>query len=369
MKRQTWMALLLVVALLLAACSPAASTTTPTPTQTETTTEQPATETTSEGSSAAPSESAKPIDSEADARIGMLRGPTAMGAIAMMRDAEQAGEEGETLPYHYDFTLMGAVDEIAPRLIRGELDISAVPANLASVLYNNTEGGIVVLAVNTLGVLYIVENGEEIQSLEDLRGRTLLASGKGASPEYALRHLLEKHGIDPDEDLTIEWKSEHAEAVAAMAGDTHTVAILPQPFITVAQSKNPAIRVAVDLNAAWEEMEKDADEPSTLITGVVVARRAFVEAQPELIEDFMARYRNSVDFVQKNVDEAAELIGHYEIVPAPIAKRALPQCNIAFVEGEALRTTLGQYLAILHAQNPKAVGGELPADDFYYGLP
>ena len=186
--------------------------------------------------------------------IAALKGPTAMGLVKLMKDSES----GETTGNEYTFTLAGSADEVTPALLKGELDMACVPANLAAVLYNKTEGEIVVLAVNTLGVLYIVENGESVHSMADLKGKTIVAAGKGATPEYALRYLLTENGIDPDNDVTIDWKSEHSECVAALASGQASVALLPQPFVTVAQSKIEGLRMALDLNAEWDALDNGA---------------------------------------------------------------------------------------------------------------
>ncbi len=200
-------------------------------------------------------------------RVAALKGPTAMGMVKLMSDSDTAAESGEeTTGNTYEFTLAASADEVSPKLMQGELDIACVPANLASVLYNRTEGGIVTLAVNTLGVLYIVENGNSVQSMADLAGKTIVASGKGSTPEYALRYLLSENGIDPDTGVTIDWKSEHSECVAALASGSATIAMLPQPFVTVAQTQLPDLRVALDLTEEWDAL----DNGSALLTGVVV---------------------------------------------------------------------------------------------------
>jgi len=223
--------------------------------------------------------------------IAALKGPTAMGLVKLMKDSES----GETTGNEYTFTLAGSADEVTPALLKGELDMACVPANLAAVLYNKTEGEIEVLAVNTLGVLYIVENGESVHSMADLKGKTIVAAGKGSTPEYALRYLLTENGIDPDNDVTIDWKSEHSECVAALASGQTSIALLPQPFVTVAQSKIEGLRMALDLNAEWDAL----DNGSALITGVIVARRAVVEENPAAVEAFLKDYAASVDWVKR----------------------------------------------------------------------
>ena len=262
------------------------------------------------------------------------------------------------------FTLAGSADEVTPALIKGDLDVACVPANLASVLYNKTEGGIVCLAVNTLGVLYIVEKGDTVQTVEDLRGRTIVSAGKGATPEYGLRYLLAQNGIDPDQDVTIDWKSEHAECVAAMAAGTADIAMLPQPFVTAAQGKIEDLRTALDLTAEWDAL----DNGSAMITGVAVARRAFVEEHPELAERFLEEYAASVSWVNANPAEAGALIAEYGIVEsAALAEKALPQCNIVCLTGQEMYDKLSGYLRILSETAPESVGGRLPRDDFFYG--
>lgn len=301
--------------------------------------------------------SAEPEEETPDVvRIAALKGPTAMGMIKLMDDESENSA--------YEFTIAGAADELTPAIIQGNVDIACVPANLASVLYNKTEGGVKVLAVNTLGVLYIVENGEPtIAEISDLKGRTIYASGKGATPEYALNYLLTQNGIDPEKDVTIEWKTEHAECLTALMNDPGSAAMLPQPFVTTAQAKNENVNVVVDMNQAWAELNNG----SALITGVVIARSEFAEQYPGAVDGFLDGYGESVKYVNANVSAAAELIGKYDIVPAAVAEKALPKCNIVFITGGEMKEKLSGYLGVLFDSAPAAVGGALPGDDFYYG--
>lgn len=293
-------------------------------------------------------------------RIAALKGPTAMGLVKLMKDAPESANG----PL-YDFTLAGAADEVTPLLIKGELDMACVPANLASVLYNKTQGAIEVLAVNTLGVLYIVENGEAVQSMADLKGKTIVAAGKGSTPEYALRYLLAENGIDPDQDVTIDWKSEHSECVAALASGQATIAMLPQPFVTVAQTKIEGLRMALDLTAEWDAL----DNGSGMITGVIVARRDFVEAHPAAVSTLLTDYTRSVEWVNANTADAAQLISEFGIVEAaPVAEKALPYCNIVCITGAELNDKLSGYLQVLFDADPTSVGGALPAEDFYFDI-
>ena len=297
-----------------------------------------------------------------DVNVMALKGPTAMGMVKLMDDADSGNVDTE----NYSFEIAASADEVTPKLIQGETDIAAVPANLASVLYNKTEGQIQVLAVNTLGVLYIVENGDSIHSVSDLAGRTIYASGKGSTPEYALNFILEKNGLTPGTDVTIEWKSEHSECVSALAQDPEGIAMLPQPFVTTAQAKNPNLKVALDLTEEWDKVMENEETKSSLLTGVVVVRKEFTEENPEAVEDFMDRYADSVKYVNDNVEEAAKLVGNYDIVTEDVAVKAIPECNIVCITGEDMKEQLSGYLAVLKDANPESIGGELPGDDFYY---
>ncbi len=291
-------------------------------------------------------------------RVVALNGPTGMGMVKMMKDeAENAG---------YQFSLESAPDVITPAIIKGEVDIACVPANLASVLFNKTQGGVQVLAVNTLGVLYIVERGDTIHTVEDLRGRTLYVSGKGSTPEYAIDYILSEAGLDPEQDVDVQFCAEHAECLTNLLADENAVAMLPQPFVTVAQTKASDLRVALDLTEEWDKLQEGSETPSGMITGVVVARKAFVEANPDAVKAFMTEYAASVAYVNENVDEAAKLIGEYGIVAENVAKLAVPKCNIVCIAGEEMKTKLSGYLNVLFAQDPTAVGGQLPGDNFYY---
>ena len=292
--------------------------------------------------------------------VGALKGPTAMGMVQMM------AEKADT----YAFTLAAAPDEIVPKIVKGELDIAAVPGNLAAVLYNNTQGAVKVLNINTLGVLYILERGDSIHTVADLKGRTLYVSGKGSTPEYALNYILRGNGLDPEADLTIEYKSEHAECLAALLQDEQAVALLPQPFATVAQVKAKQqeieLRIALDLTAEWDALQAGSESPSTLVMGVAVARADFIEQNPEAVAQFMADYAQSVAFVNENTAEAAALIGQFDIFEAGPAEKALPFCSISYIDGAEMAGLLSGFLAELFAQDPAAVGGTLPDDGLYY---
>ncbi len=295
-----------------------------------------------------------------------------MGLVELMKASDLAGA-GEDVPQAYDnlpdavdsytFTLAASATELAPQLVKGDLDIACVPANLAASLYQQTEGQVVTLGINTLGVLYIVENGNAVQSLADLEGKTMVASGKDSTPEYALRYLLEENGVDPDTGVVIDWKNEHSECVSALASGAATIALLPQPFVTVAESKMPELRTALDLTEQWDAL----DNGSALITGVVVARRDVVEAHPQAVERFLEQYAASVDWVNANTADAAALIGEYGIVDAAVAEKALPACNIVCITGSEMKEKLSGYLQVLCDASADSVGGAMPGDDFYYG--
>lgn len=295
-------------------------------------------------------------------RVAALKGPTAMGMVKFMDEAQSDLIDCNS----YAFEIAASPDMLTPKIAQGELDIAAVPANLASVLYNNLDEGVQVLAVNTLGVLYLCDQDESVHGVSDLAGKTIYAAGKGSTPEYALSYILQENGLTPGTDVTIEWKSEHAECVAALAENQDAVALLPQPFVTVAQSKNESIRVALDLTKEWDALQKGSEKEGTLITGVVIARSAFVEEHPEAVADFLQHYQDSVAFVNENIPEASALVEQFDIAPAAVAQKAIPACNIVCISGDEMKNLLSGYLEVLHEQSPEAVGGSLPSEDFYY---
>ena len=293
-------------------------------------------------------------------RIAGLKGPTTMGMVKLMSDAE-AGETHQD----YQVTMYGAADEVVPLLVKGDIDLAAIPANLAANLYNQTEGKVQVAAINTLGVLYVVTTGDDGKSVEDLKGKTVYSTGKGTTPEYVLNYILKENGIDPEKDLTVEYKSEATEVAAALqAADEGAIAVLPQPYVTAAQSQIEGLNVALNLTEEWNKVSTDSD----LVTGVLVASTEFIEQNEAAFEEFLKDYQASIEWVNSNTADAAELVANYGIVAkAPLAQKALPACNITYVDGAEMKTKLSGYLQVLFDQNPKAVGGAMPGDDFYYG--
>jgi NitT/TauT family transport system substrate-binding protein len=294
-------------------------------------------------------------------RVAALKGPTTMGLVGLM-DADASG----TSDLDYEVTVYGTPDEVVPKIVQGDLDIALIPANLAAVLYNRTAGtdaAIEVLAVNTLGVLSVVESGTTVDGIEDLAGRTIYSTGKGSSPEFVLNYLLAENGLEAGVDVTVQYMSEATEVAAALSAEPGAVGVLPQPYVTVLTSKNPGIRVALDLTDEWEKVATD----SQLVTGVVIVRTAFSTVHPEALDRFLAEYRSSTEFVNASPAEAAPLIVDAGIVPdAALAEAAIPFCHITFLAGSEMRSSLEGYLTVLFAADPASVGGSLPDDAFYH---
>lgn len=289
-------------------------------------------------------------------RLGSLKGPTTMGMVKLLSDSEAGLTKNK-----YESTIAAAADELTPKLLKGELDMLALPVNAGSVLYNKSEGGVTLLAVNTLGVLYVLEKGgETVKTVADLKGKTIYATGKGNTPEYALSYLLSQNGLSIESDVAMEWKSEPTEVVAQLSTVDAAVAVLPQPFVTVAQTKVEGLRVALDMTAEW------ANVGSTLITGGLIVRTAFLQEHPEAVKTFLEEYAASTQFVNEHPEEAAALVEQYIGVPAGVAQKAIPACNIVCLTGEEMKTAAEGYLTVLFDLNPKAVGGALPGEGFYY---
>lgn len=292
-------------------------------------------------------------------RIGGLKGPTSMGLVFLQEQAEN-GQAKQA----YEFTMAAAADELLPLMIKGELDIVLIPANVASVLYGKTEGGISVLNINTLGVLYMVSGDDSIDSMESLRGRTIYLTGKGTTPDYVLQYLLTSNGIDVSE-CTLEYRSEATEVAALLAEQPQAIGLLPQPFVTVACAQNEELKVVLDMNEQWNLVQGEGG--SSMVTGVTVVRNDFLQEHPEAVAAFMTEHASSVRAIQEDPDKGAELVVAAGIIAKePIARKAIPQCNITCIDGENMRQALSGYLQVLYDLDPQAVGGALPEESFYY---
>lgn len=288
--------------------------------------------------------------------IGSMKGPTSMGLVSLMKKAEN----GETANA-YNFTMATAADELVALLAKDELDIAMVPANLASVLYNKNEGGITVININTLGVLDIVENGTSVISIKDLEGKTVYMTGQGIVPEYSFRYILDKNGLS--DKVTLEFKSEPTEVVNLVAETEGAIGLLPQPFVTTALVQNDKLHMALSLSEEWDKVSEGS---SSMVTGVTIVRTAFLEENEDAVISFLADYKESAEAVNSDADQASALIEEYGIVKAAVAKKALPYCSITYMDGEEMKSALSGYLQVLFDQDPKFIGGKLPADNFYF---
>jgi NitT/TauT family transport system substrate-binding protein len=295
--------------------------------------------------------------------VASLKGPTTMGLVKLMADAKTGAGKQD-----YQVTMYGAPDEVVPLVVQGKVDVALIPSNLAAVLYNQTKTdagpAVQVAAINTLGVLEIAESGSSVSSWADLKGKTIYTTGKGTTPEYVLDYLLTKNGLDPATDVTVEFKSEATELASLLTSTPGTVAVLPQPYVTVVTKQSPDVHSQLNLTDEWVKVSPAG---SQLITGVLVVRSAFAQEHPAAFADFLADYQASTKYTNDDPADAATLIADAGIVPAaPVAQAAIPACHITYIAGDELKVALSSYLQVLFDADPKSVGGTMPGDDFYY---
>lgn len=298
-------------------------------------------------------------------KIAALKGPSAIGLLPIIEKNTNPATSSVTAN-DYEFTIAGAPDQIVGGVISGEYDIAVLPTNLASTVYNKTDGKVKLATINTLGVLYLVETGETVKSVTDLRGKKIVLSGQGSTPEYALDFILRQNGLVPGTDVTVEYLSEHAEVSAMLAAGKADIAVLPQPFLQGALAQNDKLRIALDLTAEWEKVDKSGG--SLAMSGIVVQQK-LIDEHPEAVEAFLAEYKAATEAVNDpaQLDWAAELAVKHEIIAkAPIAKAAIPQCNIVFLSGSEMQSAASGFLKVLFEANPQSVGGKLPDEGFYY---
>ena len=303
----------------------------------------------------APTDPPAPKDT---ATVYGLVGPTGVGLADLMR----RDETGNTA-LDYTIKLATSPEEIVGKFTTGEANFAALPTNLAATLYNKTDGNVQVLALNTGCVLYIVENGDSIHSVADLKGKTILSTGEGANPEYILRYLLSENNLDPDADVALDFVTENEELAAALVGEKADVALVPEPLCSTVLTKNPALRVALSVGDEWAKTQNGA----VPYMGCVVINKQFAIDFPDKVEAFLSDYKVSVETAQTDVKTVAKLCESYGIIAsAAIAEKALPRCALTCVTGAEMKNALDPYLSVLYVANAKSVGGKLPGEDFYY---
>ncbi|HEX2986490.1 MAG TPA: MqnA/MqnD/SBP family protein [Caproiciproducens sp.] len=311
----------------------------------------------STGSTVASGVSSTPTE-KTTINLATLKGPTGLGMLKLMHDSD-----AKTTANLYKFTLVGSPDEIVSKITTGEVDAAAVPTNLAATLYNKTNGKIQIAAINTLGVLSLLSNGETVSSVKDLKGKTVYATGQGSTPEYALNYILKQNGLTVGKDVKVKYMTEHAELASLMISGKVTLGVLPEPFVTQVTVKDKDTKIAMNLTDEWN---KATGNKSVLTMGCLIVRRDFSEKNKSALNTFLDEYKASAAYTVSNVKDAASLSEKYGIMPAAITQKAIPNCNIVYIDGAEMKAKLPDFLNVLFKANPKSVGGKLPGDDFYY---
>ena len=297
-------------------------------------------------------------------KIAVLKGPTAVGAVKLMDD-----NDAGTTQNKYNFTIAGANEDIVAAVSSGSVDIAAVATNLAANLHKKTNGKIQVVAVNTLGVLYLVENGNAIADIADLRGKTIYSSGQNAVPEYVLNYILESNGLEVGKDVFVEYKSEHSELATLAASGAAEISLLPEPFVSTVLGNNADLRVAINLTEAYADANAKNGNTGDLAMGCIIVRTEWAEKNPDKLEKFLVEYKASTEYAaaSENLDATADLCVEYGIIAKkPLAKAAIPNCNIVCRTGADMKTTLTEFYNVLFTANPASIGNQLPPDTFYY---
>lgn len=291
-------------------------------------------------------------DGENALRIGTLKGPTGMGMAKVINDNKDTDK--------YDFELFGSPEDITAKLLSENLDVAAVPVNLAAIINKKTEGKYVIAAINTLGVLHIVENGESVKKISDLAGKTLYATGQASTPEYILNYILEANGIK--DKVNIVWKTEHSELATLIASGVVDLSMLPEPHVTTALTKNTSLRVALDITDEWSKVGE-----GNAVQGCIIVSKKAISENKDQLDKFLDEYSASVQFVNTNKIEASNMIADIGIVPsASIAEKAIARCNIVFIEGDEMINILSSFYNVLYDANPSSIGGKLPDETLYY---
>ena len=300
---------------------------------------------------------AKKADSDLQINIYALNGTTALGMAQLIDSVNK-----ETAEMNYNVSLHTSADAITGAIISGECDIAALPTNVAVKLFNKSEGKLQLLALNTLGVLYLLQNGENVTSLSDLEGKTVYVPGAGANPEYITAALIQNAGIS---NVTIDATTYNSPDAlqAAIVANQISLAVLPEPKVTATVSSNENVKVALDLTQEWETINgKD-----TLVQGCLVVNTEFAKEHPTEVSKFLDDYKASVDFISEGSDEAIQMIVDATILPkAAIAKKALPGCNICFIAGEDMKAVMNTFCEKIFAYDKTSIGGAMPTDEFYY---
>ena len=307
-------------------------------------------------------ETKEELTDDTPVRLMALQGPTGMGLASLLHNEKEGA--GNRVEYEAELVTSAEISNIAAAITKGECDVAAVPINLASTLYNKTGGKVQVIAANTKGVLYLLENGETVKSAADLKGKKVYATGQGATPEYVLRYVLKENGLDPDSDVEITFVADHTELASCLASDVYAIGMLPEPNVTVVTKTNPSFRVALNMTEEWNKVTEDK---SDLIQGVFIARTAFVQEHPQVVKAFLKDYEESQALVNADPEKGAAYVVEAGILGnEAIAKAAIPGCNIVCLTGEEMQKSVAGCLKVLFEAAPASVGGALPDEAFYY---
>ena len=298
------------------------------------------------------------LDAETPINIMVLNGTTGFGMAKLISDTN-AG----TAALNYNFSIESDASNITAALINGSADIAALPTNAASVLYNKTQGEVQLLALNTLGVLYVVtDDSESITSFADLKGKTVYAPAQ--NPTFIFSYLCEQNGLKVGEDIIIDNSyAQPADLRTAVAAGEVSIAVLPEPMLTIAKSSNSSLITALDLTEEWDKVS----EPGSLVQGCVVVRKEFAESHPNEVAAFLTEYEASIMYLSEDGADVAGTIERSGVfAKGAVAAKALPNCNICFIAGEDMKAPMSAFLNIMFETQPASIGGSVPNDDFYY---
>jgi|LGOV01.1.fsa_nt_gb NitT/TauT family transport system substrate-binding protein len=284
-------------------------------------------------------------------------GSPTLSIIKMFKDSLMIGSNTEVA-----YECVKSPDLMASKIMSGEIDIALVPSNLAIKMYNK---GIdyKYAATGVWGVLYIISS-EDITTWEDLKGKEINIIGRGLTPDIVTRYLLKANGLEPDKDVKFNYVNGASELAQLFISGESTLSIMPEPMLSKVMMKKCDTKIVLDLQEEWTKVSGNND--SYPQAGIFI-KNELIENHPELVEEFLLKYEESIKWVNENPSLAGEYSEEFKTgLNAELVKKAIKRSNISYKNAIDSEKALISYYEVLLNFSPDTIGGKLPDDNFYY---
>ncbi|MCR5273660.1 MAG: ABC transporter substrate-binding protein [Lachnospiraceae bacterium] len=178
----------------------------------------------------------------------------------------------------FDITDYESNDTTLSLISRGDIEVAdGDPSTYIPTIQNGVPAKLVGNMWRYQGCFWLIANND-IQSFEDLKGKTIGTAGASGGMKLSVLKMLEANGISEDE-VTLVANGVYQDAYASLTSGEVDATIIHNPYASLAEAEGTGHA----LGRAWDYIPD-------YYTGTIIASDEIIENDPDRLQKFLTAY-------------------------------------------------------------------------------